>query len=114
MRWLPTVILLLVSVPAVAQVGDFFRNIGLSPEETDLAGAAAESLYTQRGVRTGQTATWKSTTGPATGSVEITGVTEGGRCVSIRHRIQPRPEAPVQPIDFRRCNDGQGNWILAP
>ena len=100
--------------PANAQVSSFFRNLGLTPVEINLAGTAAEQLYAKPGVRAGQTAKWKSETSPAAGSVEVLHVTDGGRCVAFVHRVRPKPDAREQPMELRRCRSDDGRWILAP
>ena len=104
----------LVSGPATAQMSSFFRNLGLTPEEMDLAGAAAESLYAKPGVQKGQTASWKSESSPASGSVEVLGVSDAGRCVAFVHRVRPNPERREQPMELRRCISDDGRWVLAP
>jgi hypothetical protein len=105
---------LILSGPANAQMSSFFRNLGLTPEEINLAGATAESLYAKTGVKSGQSASWKSETSPATGSVEVLNVTDGGRCVAFVHRVRPKPDGREQPMELRRCRSEDGKWILAP
>ena len=110
-----TVLCALLSVgPASAQMSSFFRNLGLTPEEMNLAGSAAESLYAKPGVRLGQTARWGSDTSEASGVVEVLDVTEGGRCVAFVHRVRPTPDAREQPMELRRCKSDEGRWILSP
>ena len=106
--------ILVVAGPASAQMSSFFRNLGLTPEEMELAGGAAESLYTKPGIRSGQTASWKSKTSQASGSVEVVGVTDAGRCVAFVHRVRPIPDGREQPMELRRCKSDDGRWILAP
>jgi hypothetical protein len=105
---------LIASDPATAQMSSFFRNLGLTPNEMDLARAAAESLYEKAGVVPGKSAEWTSETSSAAGSVEVLDVTDGGRCVRFVHRVRPEPDARQQPMELRRCRSDEGKWILAP
>ena len=105
---------LLVAGPANAQMSSFFRSLGLTPEEINLAGAAAEDLYAKPGVQAGQTTEWKSETSTAMGTVEVLKVTDGGRCVAFVHRVRPNPDAREQPMELRRCKSDDGRWVLSP
>lgn len=90
-----------------------FNDTGLTPQDVEMAQAAAQSLYTKQGVAKGETAKWSNAQSGASGQVEV--VETGGtpRCVVYRHETQTANNQTTR-VDYRRCRNAQGKWELSP
>lgn len=103
----------LTADPASAQLSRMISNSQLSPEDIEIANAAAARLYTTPGVKVGDTTTWESEKTGAKGLVEVTKVDQGGACVSFRHTTEAGVQKRSQSAS-RRCRTADNSWVLTP
>lgn len=87
-------------------------EMGLSPADFEVVNATANSLLSSGAPSTGQERAWTNAETGSKGTVRVQGVQ--GNCVQLQHIVQPAGEDTTRDIRTRRCNDGNGNWILTP
>ena len=83
----------------------------LTPDDIELATDAAESLYTKKGVASGEKARWSSAESGAFGVVKVLQVDVSENCVTFRHLIEAASKRRSR-ADIRRCQNADGDWVL--
>jgi surface antigen len=88
-------------------------NSGLSPEDFDVMGNYAATLYERGTPRAGSKASWKNAESGASGTVTLEKFE--GNCASLLHEAQSARDnaRPVQ-IRTRRCKNTDGVWVMTP
>lgn len=103
----------LLGSDAGANLGSILDGTNLTPGDMERASAAAETLYTQAGVKQGDTVSWENPETGARGVVVVTGVDPTRSCVSFRHQAEPA-DFPVRKFDMKRCKNSENVWVLVP
>lgn len=111
----PTLALALAAVPAAAPAQTISRiiaHLGLSPEDFERMGAAAQGLYDVPAPKVGSSADWSNPDTASHGRVILTGLE--GACANLRHETYARGSATMRDIRLRLCRNDQGKWVLQP
>ncbi len=85
---------------------------GLSPEDFQLMGAAASTLYDVPSPRVGQSEQWKNPDTGSFGTAKLTTFKDG--CAYILHKANPKGKDAVTEIRNRFCKSGDGKWVQQP
>lgn len=83
---------------------------GLSPEDFEIMGQQAATLYTVTSPRKGATAQWKNDANHSYGTVELVGMQQN--CAILRHMVHPKGAKKAREIRLRRCKTSDGTWVL--
>ncbi len=88
-------------------------NSGLSPEDFDVMGNYAATLYERGSPQAGSSAKWVNSDTGASGTVTLEAIADN--CVVLLHETQSA-KANAQPLEIRtrRCKNADGVWILTP
>ncbi|WP_298849822.1 hypothetical protein [uncultured Ruegeria sp.] len=105
-------VLLMTNVAEAKPLSRIIAEMGLSPADFEVVNAASNALLTSGTPSVGQKQSWKNDDTGSKGTIRVRNVQ--GSCVSLQHVIQPDGGDQSREIRTRRCNDGNGNWILTP
>ncbi len=105
-------ILLMNTVVEAKPLSRIIAEMGLSPADFEVVNAASNALLTSGTPSVGQERSWKNNDTGSKGTIRVRSVQ--GNCVGLQHVIQPEGGDQSREIRTRRCNDGNGNWILTP
>lgn len=83
---------------------------GLSPEDFEIMGQQAATLYTAASPRKGATIQWKNDATRSYGTVFL--IEMAGNCAVLRHLVYPKGANKAREIRLRRCQTSDGSWIL--
>ncbi|WP_171209476.1 MULTISPECIES: hypothetical protein [unclassified Ruegeria] len=103
----------LVLATSAAQAKPLSRIIaemGLTPADFEVVSANSNELLAS-GPSTGKERSWVNAETGSKGVIRIGAVQDN--CVILQHFVEPAGEN-AREIRTRRCNDGNGNWILSP
>lgn len=109
-----TAALVLAGASVSAQpLSRMLASSGLSPEDFDVMGNYAATLYDRSAPRAGSKAQWSNQSTGASGTVTLEKFENN--CASLLHEAQSAQSnaRPVQ-IRTRRCKNADGIWILTP
>lgn len=86
---------------------------GLSPEDFDVMGNYAATLYERGSPRAGAQAQWSNRETGASGTVTLEKLE--GNCVTLLHKARSAT-ANARPVEIRtrRCKNDDGVWVLTP
>lgn len=87
-------------------------EIGLSPEDFQLMGAASRQLVVDGRPVAGREATWENASTDSRGSVRVDAVQ--GDCATLHHTIHPAGAEQAKLIGTRLCKGADGGWMLTP
>lgn len=87
-------------------------EIGLSPEDFQLMGAASRQLVVDDRPVVGREATWENAGTDSRGAVRVDAVQ--GECAVLHHTIHPAGAAQAKLIGTRLCKGADGGWMLTP
>lgn len=105
-------ILLMTNAVEAKPLSRIIAEMGLSPADFEVVNAASNALLTSGTPSVGQERSWKNDDTGSKGTIRVQSVKEN--CVGLQHVIQPDGGDQSREIRTRRCNDGNGNWILTP
>ncbi|NOD77153.1 MULTISPECIES: hypothetical protein [unclassified Ruegeria] len=104
--------LLMTSLADAKPLSRIIAEMGLSPADFEVVNATANTMLTSGTPSVGQERAWKNDDTGSKGTIRVQNVQ--GNCVSLQHIIQPEGGDQSREIRTRRCDDGNGNWILTP
>lgn len=87
-------------------------EMGLSPADFEVVSETSNALLNNGTPSVGQERSWQNDETGSKGTIRVQNVQ--GNCVGLQHVIQPEGSDQSREIRTRRCNDGNGNWILTP
>ncbi|SDD25833.1 hypothetical protein [Ruegeria marina] len=87
-------------------------ELGLSPEDFQLMGAASRQLVVDDRPVVGREATWENAATDSRGSVRVDAVQ--GDCAVLHHTIHPTGAEQAKLIGTRLCKGADGVWMMTP
>lgn len=98
-----------VSAKPLARI---IRDIGLTPDDFTMMGAAADSLYATASPRPGKVVSWSNADSNSHGRVKLAAMRDG--CAYLQHFVFPKGSEKPKEIRLRMCKNAQGKWLLQP
>ena len=98
------------SESAAKSMAKIMADSGLSPEDFEIMGQQAATLYTVASPRKGATTQWKNDATRSYGTVILMGMPKN--CAVLRHLIYTKGAKKAREFRLRRCKTSDGSWIL--
>ena len=103
---------LISSTSSAELINRTLEKSGLTQEDIAMLEGAASSLYDVETPKPGSSTVWRNEGTGSYGAIRLDTVSEG--CVVIRHVMFPRGKDTMRKLTTRRCQNTEGEWVLAP
>ena len=103
---------LISSTSSAELISRTLEKSGLTQEDITMLEVAASSLYDVETPKPGSSTVWRNEGTGSHGAIRLDSVSEG--CVVIRHVMFPRGQDAMRKLTTRRCQNAEGEWVLAP
>lgn len=99
-------------VTAAKSLSRIIAETGLSPADFEVLSASSTALLSTGTPAVGQEEAWQNAETGSKGTIRVFEARDN--CVGLQHFIQPNGGDEIREIRTRRCQDGNGNWVLTP
>ncbi|MEX0287131.1 MAG: hypothetical protein AB3N23_21205 [Paracoccaceae bacterium] len=99
--------------PAEAQtISKIVRKTGLSPEDFNIMGEKAASLYDTANPQPGRIISWTNPDSGSHGRVRLAAMRKN--CAFLQHFVHPKGAEKSTELRLQLCKDASGKWLLQP